>query len=439
MSFSGTSGWRVAIHPVVLVSLLAAFALQAYVFLHLGGAPPIRSDGWGYYLHLPATLVWGDPWLSFLKRPDLPPDIAQYHFADGTWQGLFDTGTGYRDKYALGPAVMQLPFFLVAWAVTALTRPEVNGFETPFQAANVISGAFYFAFGVWLVYRAARLRYGRAASLAAVAFAVLGTNVLFYGSVDASFSHVYGFFLIAGVMALLVRRVERGGAPALGEFALFGLLMGLAVMVRPTNAVAGLLYLPFVHRAPLGRIAVGTLIGLAAATIGALPQMLMWLATTGELIYYSYRGEGFTLLDPSFWAYLTSIRKGIFFWHPAYLVMIAALAAQLRVRVFETSVLLAVVGLNIWFGASWSDITFGDSFGCRQIVEIIPLLVPATAAAIAWLASGPVRRYAAGGLAALMIAVNGVQLYGYLVLTIPHNKTTMEQYLAFWSDTLGIE
>jgi hypothetical protein len=97
------------------------------------------------------------------------------------------------------------------------------------------------------------------------------------------------------------------------------------------------------------------------------------------------------------------------------------------------------VGLNIWFGASWSDITFGDSFGCRQIVEIIPLLVPATAAAIAWLASGPVRRYAAGGLAALMIAVNGVQLYGYLVLTIPHNKTTMEQYLAFWSDTLGIE
>lgn len=132
------------------------------------------------------------------------------------------------------------------------------------------------------------------------------------------------------------------------------------------------------------------------------------------------------------------MRKGVLFWHPAYLLMIAALAAQLRARAFETAVMLAAVGLNIRLGASWSDIAFGDSSGCRQIVERVPLLVPPTAAAIAWLAAGRVRRPAAGGLAALLVAVNAMQLYGYLVLTISHNNTTIEQYRTFWADTPDI-
>ena len=88
MSASTAAVRRAVIHPVVLASLLAAFALQAYVFLHLGGAPPIRSDGWGYYLHLPAALVWGDLDLSFLKRPDLPPAVWPHDDGDQTFSLL---------------------------------------------------------------------------------------------------------------------------------------------------------------------------------------------------------------------------------------------------------------------------------------------------------------------------------------------------------------
>jgi len=133
--------------PAFLISLLLAIGVQAYCVLHLHTDPPIRSDGWGYYLHLPAAFVYGDLHLSFLKAGDLPPDLARHRFASGNWQGLSPTETGYRDKYALGPAVLQLPFFLGALVYAKWTLPSVSGFEIPFQVANVLSAAFYFALG----------------------------------------------------------------------------------------------------------------------------------------------------------------------------------------------------------------------------------------------------------------------------------------------------
>jgi hypothetical protein len=423
--------------PAFLISLLLAIGVQAYCVLHLHTDPPIRSDGWGYYLHLPAAFVYGDLHLSFLKTGDLPPDLARHRFASGNWQGLSPTETGYRDKYALGPAVLQLPFFLGALVYAKWTLPSVSGFEIPFQVANVLSAAFYFALGTWLAYQTARLRYARLPSAAAIAFAVFATNLLFYAAFDGSFSHIYGFCIIAGLVYLTIRTQEAGAAPGPLAFALFGFLMGLAVMVRPTNAVAALLYLVFVRRAKFSQLAIGTLLGIVASVCAAAPQMLLWLFTTGSLIYWSYVGEGFKFLTPGVLAYLAAPPKGIFFWHPAYLIMIVSLAAQLPARLLETAVLLAIVALNIYLGAAWGDNTFGDSFGCRQIVEMIPLLLPSTAAAAAWATKATPRRAVAITLAIALAAANTLLFYGYVKSAFPHNKATLADVRAFWSHPFG--
>jgi hypothetical protein len=130
------------------------------------------------------------------------------------------------------------------------------------------------------------------------------------------------------------------------------------------------------------------------------------------------------------------VRKGIFFWHPAYLAMITALIAQLPRRSFESAVLLTIVGLNIYLGASWGDPTFGDSFGCRQIIEMIPLLILPLAGVIERLPNGRAGHVAVG-FAVLLAAVNLLQFRGYMKGIVPHNGTTIESYLKFWSDPLG--
>jgi hypothetical protein len=422
-------------HPIFLACLAAALAMVSYM-IFIRGWCSIRSDGWGYYLPLPATFVYHDLGLSFLNDPELPYDVAKYRFPDGTWQGLSSSGTGYLDKYALGTAVLQLPFFLVAMIFAKLTQSSVNGFELPFHLANNFSGAFYFALGCYLAYRAARLRYSPVASGLAVAFSFLATNLLYYASFEGSFSHVYGFCLIAGLVYLTVRRIELGGAPPLLEFGVFGLIAGAAVMVRPTDAVAALLYIPFVRHAHARQIAVGTMLAFVASVMAVFPQMLHWLMTTGNLIYYSYRGEGFKFLEPNIVSYLFSATKGIFFWHPAYLVMMLALVAQLRVRFFETLIMVLIVSLNIYLGASWGDPLFGASFGCRQVIEMNALLILPTAAAIERIPSG-MWRWVAASLAVLLVVGNATQLQGYVVGALPHNHATIDQYITFWTNRLG--
>jgi hypothetical protein len=112
------------------------------------------------------------------------------------------------------------------------------------------------------------------------------------------------------------------------------------------------------------------------------------------------------------------------------------LIGQLAVRRLETLIMLLIVALNIYLGASWGDPYFGDSFGCRPFVEMTPLLVLPMAAAIERLANGT-WRWLAAGLAAFLIAINLVQFHGYMIGALPHNNTTIDRYVAFWARWVG--
>jgi hypothetical protein len=429
--------WSVVRHPAFCLPILLALGVDAYVYGNHFNGTAIGSDGWGYYLHLPAIFIYGDPHLAFLNQANLPQDIAQYRFADGSWQGLSAHGHGYLDKYALGPAVLQLPFFLAALVVRYLGNGAVNGFETPFQIANALSGAFYLGLGSFLLYRAIRLRYGLLTSALAITSILLATNLLDYASNDASFSHVYGFCILAGMVYLTVRRVELDRAPSLPEFVLFGFLMGLAVMVRPTNAVYAPLFLVFVRSASLRQLVTGGICAVAASAVAAAPQMALWYITTGRLIYYSYAGEGFHFRSPELFNYLVSIRKGVFFWHPIYLLMVVALLLQIPRRHFESIIALTTVALGLYIGSSWGDYTFGDSFGSRQSIELLPVLTAPFAGAIGWLISSR-WRWVAGAAALAMIAVNAALFNGYINHTLPRNNTNRVTYAEFWATTLRL-
>src|SRR5882757_7211010 len=116
--------WAIFSHPAFWLPLLTALGIDLYIHGLRFDERMIGSDGWGYYLPLPAIFVFGDPYLVFLHRSDLPGELLQYRFSDGTWQGLSVHGSGYLDKYVFGPAVMQLPFFLIARKASAITSSD---------------------------------------------------------------------------------------------------------------------------------------------------------------------------------------------------------------------------------------------------------------------------------------------------------------------------
>src|SRR5262245_3414680 len=79
-------------HPLFIGYLILALSISAYMYPNGLNTRQIASDGWGYYLYLPAAFIYGDLEFSFLNQPDLPPALAQYRLEDGSWQGLSPTG-----------------------------------------------------------------------------------------------------------------------------------------------------------------------------------------------------------------------------------------------------------------------------------------------------------------------------------------------------------
>ena len=177
-----------------------AFLLTA-VFYGIGFFPfqPTHSDGNGYYMYLPAFFVYHDPGMHFLDQ--LAEDISGF---SGTFFPM-DTGQ-VVDKYTMGVAILQLPFFLAADILTKLFRPEAaDGFSALYQLGNIASGCFYYFSApsgaiVWpRSMRAPKDALPRYCSLPSV------TGLFHYITMDGSYSHVYTY----GMLALFLWLVER--------------------------------------------------------------------------------------------------------------------------------------------------------------------------------------------------------------------------------------
>jgi hypothetical protein len=421
---------------LVLACFTTALLIDLYVYKHGYSWPPIRSDGFGYYLYLPAIFIHGDIVFKFFNDPTFAAAIhADYPFSDWSWAGLTAQADGFVNKHPVGTAIMQMPFFLGAWTIAKINTAAITGFELPFQVACCISGAFYFAASIYLLFRILYQRMTVLAAYFCLLFALTTTNVLLYASYDASFSHIYSFFLVSALCALVVASDWRVGR----SFA-FGMLLGLAVIVRPTNMVAILLFGELTKNLDHKQIIKMTALVLCGFALTALPQALISLETSGYLIHYSYGEEGFHFLRPQVLNYLFSLNKGVFFWQPAYLLMIVLLVVHYQRFRREALIYLAIIMINLYAGAAWSQWWFGGSFGSRQTIDVLPLMVITTGSVFSYLVT--VRRPSLLCLCAVLTiglaTVNLVQMHGYIVGTIPFEGTTWKIYKGFWMSTLDL-
>jgi hypothetical protein len=274
--------WRLAIALVGLAGLVAVSV--AYVYGNGLNGPPIRSDGFGYHAYLPALLIHHDVTFSAFVHsfPDgaLPPGIS--------WRE--DAGV-FFNKYPIGVAVLEAPFFLVADAFVRLAGGERTGLSAPYQVANMVAGSTYFLLGTLLLWRLLIRFFQSTTVVWTLAIVIFGTNLFHYASYDASFSHVYSWFLVAAYLLALVRyreRPERGGTALL-----IGALLGLIVITRVPNGIVGVLavavWLDVWGRDCLGRRALRDLALFSLGLVVALlPLVLYWYGAIGRLVVYSY-------------------------------------------------------------------------------------------------------------------------------------------------------
>lgn len=389
-------------------------------------APKVYSDGFGYYLYLPAV-IHNDFSFGFAEGWEHPVELKK-------------VVGGQIDKYPVGVAILESPFFFLAHAVClardALTGSmTATGYSNLYQYMVLFGGAVYWMAGTILLYELLRryLGFSEKVSLMACIVLTYGTNLFHYASYDACFSHVYSYFLFCLFLWYLCWYEEREETDGNGlvSTCVFGLLAGLIFMCRNTNLVFVLTYIFYgvkdwqtlkKRMITILRPARALPI-LAAGFVSILPQLFYWYSQTGHWIVYSYGAdEPFYWLAPQILNFLFSVRKGLFFWNPILLLAVAGIFAAHRKQLQLFTGLIVFLFVVIYLSSAWWCWYYAGAYGQRVAVDFMCLFAVFMAALFDRLAEWRARDARGGRL------VSGL-VYGYCGICIVWNLWCM---IAYW-------
>ena len=409
---------------------LCAGASFAWIYgSELAYGSPIRADGTGYYLYLPAVLLDRDVTMERTARRSFLGDES-----DMTGVRRVPPRNRYLDKYPVGEAIMLAPFFVVGDISARLSGATADGFSTPYQVAAAGGGLFFALVGLVQLGLLLLRWFSRSTVLVTLGAVTFGTALFHYATYDAVFSHAFSFFLVVTILRLALAVHEQ---PRLPRAVALGLALGMLVIVRPTNGVIAL-FVALVGVSSLEDLAhrPRALLrhrGLVAAGAGAfvlplLPQVAYWHAVTGKLLVYAYGDEHLDLLDPHLPQVLFGVRKGLFFWAPLLLLAVAGLFFLRRYARGLVVPAVVYLGASAWVIASWQTWWYGGSLGQRAFVEVVPVFALGLAALIETARGRVARRILLGAIAVTtLLAVHA--MLAYWQREIPVDGTTWDVYL----------
>jgi len=340
-------------------------------------AAPISWDVSGYYLYLPAFLIYKDPaGLKFLDdviqkyRPSPYPD-QKYRLENGN----------SMLKYSAGMAVMYLPFFLLAHGIALIGSAPADGFSLPYQMAISWGSLLVALLGFWICRKNLLRFFDEKVTAVVLILLLFGSNYLNYVSFDSAMPHNYLFTLYALLIYFTIKWHEK---PNFKWSVAIGLCCGLAALARPTEAISILIPLLWgmdgfsavkgrllLWKQQLPKLLVaGFLMGL----IGAI-QLVYWKSYSGHWLEYSYQDQGFSWWKPHFADVLYSYRKGWLVYTPVMLFALLGFGflAKKNPKLFWVSLVFFLI--NFWIVSAWDIWWYGGGFGQRALIQSYALLV----------------------------------------------------------------
>lgn len=361
---------------LIITALLMVGSIIWVYHIRVLNGPKVYSDGFGYFAYLPA-LIYRDFSFSFIES--------------GKWDHtlkLIEVSGGLVNKYPVGVAILESPFFFAAHFISLL-RDALTGSMTATGYANLYQymilggGVCYWIAGTVLLYMLLTryLGFSKRVSLLTCIVVTYGTNLFHYASYDACFSHVYSYFLFSAFLYYLCWYEERDaeGRNRLWQTCIFGFLAGLIFMCRNTNILFVLTYVFYgvtnwkTLKARMVQILkpIRAVPIILTGCVTIFPQLLYWHTATGHWFLYSYGSESFYWLSPQIGNFLFSVRKGLFFWSPVLLLALIGMAVAYKVKGKLYTGLIVFFILIIYVSSAWWMWFYGGSFGQRVAVDFM--------------------------------------------------------------------
>jgi hypothetical protein len=363
--------WPILLFAAATLVTLAIFGGYFYI----SGGAGIFSDGIGYYAPLRSLAFDGDLEVA---------DEYQYFAATTSMpsgEPRWPNPIPRYSKYTVGMALVLSPFFLLGHLAVLCLRAvgvsvAANGLSWPYELFYSTGSLLLGICGLYLAYRAARAWVGQFPAALAVVGVWFASSLAYYLAVVPSMSHAVSQFLVSAFLYLTLTQDWLGERRAR---VLMGLTLGLATLVRPQDALFGVVPLALIllgsrtqgRGAPRDLLSLGWLgfgVGLAA-----LLQLSVYRIQFGDLAHVPYLYEGaasgmsasFVWTSPKVASVLFSGFHGLFTWHPILLLAVVGLLWSVRTRQESIALLLAFL-LQVALVSSWYNWWQGAAFGGRM-------------------------------------------------------------------------
>ncbi len=354
--------------------------------------PYLRGDGNGYYAYLRSAVIDRDfDFENEFRRGD-PLFQTLYFDERGDVRPPMRAATGrVINQWAVGPAILWLPFFLAAHVLVFLANVfsagiPADGFAAPYRWLCAIGTACYGWLAVALGYAVAtRVTGARAAVLAALAI-WWASSLPVYMYFLPFHVHALSAFAVALFVWYWLASQSRGLAPR--RFAAWGLMAGLMIDVYYLNALFVLLTaIELFGRRPRtdSPRPLATFTAMAAFVAGVLvasaPHFVIKWIVHGSPLSTGYRDE-FFWTTPRLWQVGFSAEHGLFLWTPVVVLAIAGLIVHGRRDARVGGAPLAVFVLFYYVVACYQNWHGQSSFGNRFFVSFTAVFVMGSAVAI---------------------------------------------------------
>lgn len=334
----------------------------------------IRHDGKGYYAYLPAAFIYHD--LSFSFYDEI--ENGKYYIAELEYDYRGRYNGAVVNKYYMGTALAELPFFLMAHVFSTPLGFENDGYSKIYHIFISIAGLFYMLLGLYLLWKVLLLYQIKKSNINIVLISMaLGTHLFYYSVFEPCMSHVYSFAFVNAFILFSKKYFLKHEAK---DLIISSFLFAIIILIRPVNGLI-IFVLPFLAgsyrelKISIVRLfskdimpfVLASLVFLAVVSL----QGIVYYLQTGSFIVYSYGNEGFYFLDSQVFNILFSYKKGLFLYTPLCFLSLLGAYYQYHKNKFEVFSLLAFFIILTYVLASWWNWWYGGSFSSRVYIEYL--------------------------------------------------------------------
>ncbi|MGC8865810.1 MAG: glycosyltransferase [Bacteroidales bacterium] len=365
------------------LTLLLLFIVAYKTFFTYEDKKPdfLRNDAAEYYQYLPAVFIYNDPGFKFYDTlsQEVKDRMGVFKFPNGL-------GTG---RMSIGLAIINLPGFWVAHLI-AQTQGTADGYSLPYHWAILVTSFIFLGLGIYYTQKLLLRYFSPLITGITVILLVLATNILAYITLHPGMSHIVSFGLMAMLLFFTDAFYRKPNHTLVVKVAL---LMGIISLIRPSNALVGLLFLLWgclslqacKERAVFFVRNFSYILILAAGILLVwMPQLIYWKWVTGQFFFYTYglKGEHFFFNNPQILNVLLSYRNGWLVYTPLMFFALAGFIFLWRDKNRHALAITVFFVTFLYVISSWWSWWYGGSFGGRSFIDIYPVMAIPLAAFI---------------------------------------------------------